>query len=213
MCQRRKSIRTFAELKQCVDEIGGAYILGTFTVRNCSGAQLDRTISKMFVAFSQLWREKLSKHFNGCFRALEITYNHSRDDYHPPFHCIFAVNKSYFTSRKYLSQPELLRLWRNKFGGDNGGVDLRKIDDVENGVAEVAKYAVKPFDVSDEHLTTRLLDDLFRTLKNRRLTQTYGNVKTALAKISDEYEKSEKCSAADCVQWFIFNKNTGVYEN
>ena len=213
MCQRRKSIKTYAELKQCVDEIGGSFILGTFTVKNCTAAELDKTITKMFLAFSELWREKFKKHFNGCFRALEVTYNENRDDFHPHFHCIFSVNKSYFTSRKYLSQAEILKLWREKFGGKNGGVDLRKIQDIENGVAEVAKYCVKPFDISDENLTARLLDNLFKTLKNRRLIQTYGNIKAALTKIFEEYESAEKRSAADCEKWYIYNKNLGVYEN
>lgn len=211
MCQRRKSIKTYAELKQCVDLIGGSYILATFTVRNVDGGRLNKTIDKLFYNFSALWRTKLSKHFNGCYRALEVTYNAERDDYHPHLHCIISVNDSYFTSRKYLPQAAVLQMWRDKFGGDNGGVDLRKIKDVQSGVAEVAKYAVKPFDIDDDVLTARLLDDLFVTLKNRRLTQTYGNIKTALSKISVDYDNSDKLKASECAEWYIFDDERGSY--
>ena len=34
-------------------------------------------------------------------RKLEITYNKERDDYHPHFHVLITVNKSYFTDKDY----------------------------------------------------------------------------------------------------------------
>ncbi|RMH95205.1 replication protein, partial [Stutzerimonas nitrititolerans] len=53
----------------------------------------------------------------GYVRKLEITYNKERDDYHPHFHVLIAVNKSYFTDKRYyISQKEWLELWRDVTG-------------------------------------------------------------------------------------------------
>lgn len=63
------------------------------------------------------------KHFKsiakGYVRKLEITYNKKRDDYNPHFHVLIAVNKSYFTDKRYyISQKEWLNLWRDVTGID-----------------------------------------------------------------------------------------------
>ncbi|MDE9983016.1 protein rep, partial [Staphylococcus pseudintermedius] len=50
----------------------------------------------------------------GYVRKLEITYNKKRDDYNPHFHVLIAVNKSYFTDKRYyINQKKWLELWRS----------------------------------------------------------------------------------------------------
>lgn len=211
LCQRRKSIKTWSELKQTVDVIGGQWLLATFTVRNVGPEKLENAIQKLYLKFSEIWREELKNRFCGAFRTLEITYNQQRDDYHPHLHVIISVDDFYFKSARYITQSELLTLWRLKFGNSDGGVDIRKIDNVESGVAEVAKYAVKPFNYCDEKLTLKMLDELFSRLKNRRLTQSYGNVKTVLSDIKKEYHAQEKQDAHDCKTWYSWDKEKGNY--
>ncbi|HCU9127027.1 TPA: protein rep, partial [Staphylococcus aureus] len=65
----------------------------------------------------------------GYVRKLEITYNEKRDDYHPHFHVLIVVNKSYFTDVKaYLNQKEWLRLWREATGiSEITQVDVRRV--------------------------------------------------------------------------------------
>src|SRR5699024_6080063 len=44
---------------------------------------------------------------------LEVTYNKDRDDYHPHFHVVLAVNKSYFTDKNYyINRNRWLELWQ-----------------------------------------------------------------------------------------------------
>lgn len=203
MCQRRKSIKTYGLLQKVVKKLGGRYLLITLTVRNVPAEALRKTICRMFTKFSQLWREELKARFDGCFRALEVTYNPDRDDFHPHFHCIVSVSDGYFSGGAYIKQEDLLEMWRGVYsGGLDGGADIRVIKDIESGVAEVAKYAVKPFDLSNKELGVHLLDSLFITLRGRRLTQSYGNIREALREVNNEYKAEEKKNPRDCDDWF-----------
>ena len=86
--------------------------------------------------------KKFTKAVRGWYRGLEVTHNlqkykfkyikkngkkqrvtivddngrpipnPSYDTYHPHFHCIFAVNPSYFNSRDYIKRDEWLALWQ-----------------------------------------------------------------------------------------------------
>lgn len=205
-CQRRLSLKTYALLQKVVKTTSGRWLMMTLTVRNVKAFQLDKTISRMFLKFSTMWREELKTRFDGCFRALEVTYNAERNDYHPHFHCLINVSDDYFTSEKYLKQSSLVDIWRSYWcRGSDGGADLRVIDDEEKGVAEVAKYAVKPFDFNDEETAVKILDELFTTLRSRRLTQTYGTVKTALSAVKMEYQELEKKNPLDADKWYFWN--------
>lgn len=205
-CQRRLSLKTYALLQKVVKTTSGRWLMMTLTVRNVKAFQLDKTISRMFLKFSTMWREELKTRFDGCFRALEVTYNSERDDYHPHFHCLINVADDYFTSEKYLKQSSLVDMWQGYWcRGSDGGADLRVIDDKEKGVAEVAKYAVKPFDFNDEETAVKILDELFTTLRSRRLTQTYGTVKTALSAVKMEYKELEKKDPLDADKWYFWN--------
>ena len=62
-------------------------------------------------------RKKVNSIAKGYVRKLEVTYNAERDDYHPHFHVLIAVNRSYFKDTKtYISQKEWLNLWRDVTG-------------------------------------------------------------------------------------------------
>lgn len=109
---------------------------------------------------------KYIKH-NGKKKKIPIIVNGHRipnpyyDTYHPHFHVILAVNKSYFTSRDYIEQDEWLKMWQKAYGDPNiTQVYIEKCkpkkSDIKAGeqyvrtlssaVAEVAKYAVKSSD-------------------------------------------------------------------
>lgn len=99
--------------------------------------------------------------------------NSSYDTYHPHFHCILAVDESYFDKRypDYIKQSEWLDMWRNAYGDQTiTQVDVRtckpknskdvadathaieildntanayKTKSISSAVAEAAKYTVK----------------------------------------------------------------------
>lgn len=120
--------------------------------------------------------------------------NPSYDTYHPHFHCILAVNKSYFKSRDYISQEEWLEMWRKATKDSRiTEVDIRKVkpkktnnsgasvgDMIISAVCEVAKYTVKFGDYVlpwDWGMSCKSVEVLDKALANRRLVAFGGVMK------------------------------------
>lgn len=157
----------------------------TLTVPNCKGEDLTVTIDKLNKSFKRLMETKRFKNIClGYIRKLEITYNKEADTYHPHFHIIMAVNKSYFTSRDYLKILDLLELWR-KATKDNSitQVDLKKVrmGSIKE-VMEIATYTTKMKDLySDEEVFIVL----YGALKGRQII-TYNGIFKDLCKLQEE---------------------------
>ncbi len=83
-----------------------AFIFLTLTTPNVVAERLGDEIKRYNKSFDKLFKRKVVKRVvKGYVRKLEITYNEKRDDYHPHFHVLIVVNKSYFTDVKaYLNQ-------------------------------------------------------------------------------------------------------------
>lgn len=189
MCAWRRSLKIFAQVSKVMDKCNSDYdyrfIFLTLTCRNCSPDDLNSQIDELFAAFRKMTGRKVFKTaVKGFFRCLEITHNWDDNTFHPHFHIILAVNKSYFDDSKiYISQKKWSELW-----GDCLGVDYTPIVDVRTfnrstgkEVAEVAKYAVKPSDVlspySDDKMTDFVVETLDRALNGRRLVAFGGILK------------------------------------
>lgn len=94
---------------------------------------------------------------------------------------MLAVNKSYFTSRDYLSHDKWRDYWKKAARLNyDPQVDVRRVkaDKVDGVCAEVAKYAVKVSDVvcfDDWDLTVDTVATLDRALDKRRFI-SFGGV-------------------------------------
>lgn len=173
MCSWRRSYKIFGQISQIMDLIAGEYefLFLTLTVVNCKGSDLSATISKMQKAWTSYFvrpnmtNRRAKDVIKGYFKVLEITHNMNKrsksyDTYHPHFHVILAVNKSYFTSRDYIKQDEWLKMWQKAYNDPNiTQVYIEKcksksniqsgekyVKSLSSAVAEVAKYAVKSSD-------------------------------------------------------------------
>lgn len=186
MCAWRRSKKIFSQVMKIMDVIKCDYefIFLTLTVPNVSADMLNSKLNEMQVAFRKLIRRKAVKSVCiGYFKALEITYNRERDDYHPHYHVILAVPKNYFKSNFYITQLQWLNMWQKSMKDDNIKiVDVRKLrakDDrgIGSAVAEVAKYSVKPTDyifTDNNMLTDKLVYTFDSVLFNRRLCSFGG---------------------------------------
>lgn len=193
MCSWRRSYKIYAQVSRIMDVIAGdyAFLFLTLTVPNCSADELSDVISQMQEAFHRFMKYKRIKTaVKGFFRALEITRHNKRDKlhgtFHPHFHCIIAVNKSYFKKQDYIQRDEWLELWQ-KATKDNRitQVDIRRCTskhEIQEGqqaakalgaaVAEVAKYSVKSSDYlfgDDTDTTDEVVAYLGAALHHRRL--------------------------------------------
>lgn len=169
-CSWLKAKRTAFELLELIKVVEYteklAFIFITLTVPNVPKESLREEIENFNISFNRLWKTKEFKAFNkGFIRKLEITYNEERNDYHPHFHLVVAVNKSYFKSRDYMSKRRLLELWQRATRNPAiTQVDIKpcRMDTVKQ-IMELATYSAKQGDLySSKEVFDGFYEGLFR---------------------------------------------------
>lgn len=159
------------------------YIFITLTAPNVSAEKLSEEITEFNKAFKRLFQmEDFKKISKGFIRKLEVTYNDEKNTYHPHFHCIVAVNKSYFTSRDYISERKLLEMWKKAKRDDSiTQVDMRKCKmDTVYETLELATYSTKQ---SQLYRSKEIFDVFYKNLKGRQLITFSGVFKDYKKKI------------------------------
>lgn len=184
ICAWRRSLKTFGQVYKIVSvaQENYSFIFLTLTVKNCQPGELSDTLDMLSKSWDRFIKYKDVKNaVKGYYRATEVTHNVTENTFHPHFHCLLAVNKSYFSGRTYLKQSVWRDLWKKAVRLDyDPQVDVRRVkaQHVEGVCAEVAKYAVKVNDVicfDDWDLTVdtvRILDKAF----NKRRFIAFGGV-------------------------------------
>jgi plasmid rolling circle replication initiator protein Rep len=201
MCQWRKSLRVFFDTSKIVDKLEERHknlkpIFLTLTVKNCSVESLPLTLDNMFESWDNFMnsrtlrpkiKDKQEYLIKGWFRALEIIYNSETNEFHPHFHAIMYVDKSYFTGKDYLKTADWVQLWRKSAKLDYDPIcDVRKADKrgKRKEVAEVAKYTFKDVDILKETLSDEtkadVIENLSGALHQRRL-YAYGGLMKSIA--------------------------------
>ena len=134
------------------------FIFLTLTVKNVVGEELSAELSRLTKSFDRLFkRAKVKKAVIGYLRAIEVTYNAERDDYHPHIHVLLMVKASYFGGDYYISQDEWTAMWQQSAKLDYKPiVDVRKVKpnqrkaknemDLRGAIVETAKYPTKPIE-------------------------------------------------------------------
>lgn len=176
-CAMRRSEKLFGQISRVMNYMdnsaecsGYRYIFLTLTVRNVPGDDLSDALDKLFYGFHlMVHNAKFKRLSKGWFRALEVTHNWEREDYHPHLHMIIAVDEKYITEKEnYLDHDGWKNLWRSCMDlGYDPWIHVRAVradkeksgkDTIKLGkaVAELAKYTVKDDDymvmwVNDEN--------------------------------------------------------------
>lgn len=188
VCQWRRSLKVFAQTQQVIrafdKEAPHSYAMLTLTVPNCTGENLRSTIDEMMQAWDRMSRRApWKKVVLGWYRGLEITHNvdirsSNYDTYHPHFHVLLALRRSYWTSRYYLRQDEWTQLWKDALRAEYVPVvHIQKCRiSTSAAIAEVTKYTTKSDDYiipDDWDLTVETVRLLDKVLEGRKLT-AYG---------------------------------------
>ena len=177
ICAWRRSLKTYGQVYKIVSvaQQNYSFIFMTLTIKNCDPFMLSDTLDNLSKSWDRFIKYKDVKNvIKGYYRACEVTHNVVEDTFHPHFHCLLAVNKSYFSSRDYLSQPKWRDYWKKAARLEyDPQVDVRRVkaDKVDAVCAEVAKYAVKVSDVicfDDWDLTVKTVEILDKALNKRR---------------------------------------------
>lgn len=201
-CSWLKAKRTAFELLELIKVVEYteklAFIFITLTVPNVSREKLREEIECFNKSFKRLFETKEFKAFNkGFIRKLEITYNEERSDYHPHFHLVVAVNKSYFTSRDYMSKRRLLELWQRATRNPNiTQVDIKpcRMDTIKQ-VMELATYSAKQGDL---YSSKEVFDGFYEGLFRKKLLVYNG--------IFKEYKKKIDIGEVDPTQVIELNQ-------
>lgn len=172
------------------------FIFLTLTAPNVSAEELNEEIKHYNHSFKKMMERKEVKSIvKGYARKLEITYNEERNDYHPHFHVLIAVNKSYFTDTKqYISRDRWLELWQQVTKNPLiTQVDVRKVrNGRDDKVYEIAKYSAKD---SDYLQNQNVFEVFYNALKGKRLIVFSGLFKEAMTKFKngelDDYKEKD----------------------
>ena len=187
ICQWRASVKTFGKVAQLQDAIETEfpqyqYIFVTLTLRNVK--RLSEGVQAVLKGFNNLSHDRLFRKVQkGFVRSVEVTYNAECETWHPHIHTVIAVSPDYFEGG-YLTNAAWQKLWKRAARVEyEPVVDVRAVhDDKYKAVAEIVKYAVKPFDLKtapgELH---KLYAELIASLFNRRL-RSFGGIYKKLAR-------------------------------
>ena len=201
-CSWLKAKRTAFELLELIKVVEYteklAFIFITLTVPNVTRESLREEIENFNKSFKRLFQTEEFKAFNkGFIRKLEVTYNKKRNDYHPHFHLVVAVNKSYFKSRDYMSKRRLLELWQRATRNPNiTQVDIKpcRMDTIKQ-VMELATYSAKQGEL---YSSKEVFDGFYEGLFRKKLLVYNG--------IFKEYKKKIEVGEVDPAQVIELNQ-------
>jgi len=218
ICAYKKARKNALQLSVMIDYIKNEYnkdfLFLTLTAPNVGALDLDSEIKKYNQSFKKLMeRKEVKKVVKGYVRKLEVTYNKKRDDYHPHFHVILAVNKNYFKkSSEYIKQERWLELWRQSTKNPLiTQVDIRKIKfkDNKKEVSEIAKYSAKDSDYLQDK---KVFDVFYKSLSGKRLIVYSGLFKEASKKYKNkELEDYKEKDMTVYIYQILYNWNQNKY--
>lgn len=229
MCQWRRSLKMFSQVKKITDKIlendkSTRFIFGTFTIKNTDAENLEVCINTLNKKFKYLVDQKktfapakkLKQNLLGYLKAVEVTYNSKDKTYHPHLHVIFAVKSTFFkNSSNYMSKKEWISLWQQALGVDyKPQTDIRAIKSgTAKAVAEVAKYPVKtaPILKLDDDEAVEVLKTLTLSLNKKRFVSYGGIFKTIKQELKlTDVETDKDLINVDMEQQERFNAVTAV---
>lgn len=165
------------------------FLFLTLTSPNVIGSELENEIKDYSESFKRLRETKEFKKINqGYIRKLEITHNSETNTYHPHYHVLLCVNKSYFKSRNYIKREKWLEMWKlAKRDNSITQVDIKKIDITrtdDKSILEIAKYSAKD---TDYLKSQKIFDIFYESLKGKQVI-TYNKI---FKDISKKYDTGE----------------------
>ncbi|WP_430515535.1 protein rep [Clostridium botulinum] len=196
------------------------FIFLTLTTPNVKGDELDSSIKEYNKSFKKLMERKEVKSIvKGYIRKLEVTYNldktsKSYDTYHPHFHVVLAVNKSYFTDKNYyINHDRWLNLWREAtkdFSITQVDVRKAKINDYHE-VYELAKYSAKD---TDYLINREVFTIFYKALKGKQVLVFSGLFKDTHKMYQDgELDIYKKQDNIEYVYMLNYNWLKNNYDN
>lgn len=201
-----------------------SFLFLTLTAPNCKGSELSDLLTTMNDAYNRLTKLKFfQKISHGYAKKIEVTYNHDKDSksfdtYHPHFHILIAVDKSYFTNPKlYIKHEEWLKAWQQVMKDPTiTQVNIKKAGKNQSmikAIKEMTKYMAKD---SDYLYNEEVFNNFYNSLKGRRLMTYSGLFKEGTTLYEngalDDYKESSTIRVDDYFRSAWLN-DSNKYDN
>lgn len=135
----------------------------TFTLKHTEDT-LKKQIERLYKCFKDLRRSKwFSEKAHSGIWFFQVKKSDNDNKWHPHLHCII--------DGKYIPLRKLREKW-HQITTDSNVVDVRMIKDPKKAANYVARYAVKPTDITYLSFDEQL--DIHNAIANRRLCGTWG---------------------------------------
>lgn len=174
ICAWRRQAKFSAQMRPVLDILhdnGFEFVFITLTQENVPYDEVSAEVDRMMKAYDKLLHKaKIKRAWLGRIRAVEMTYNTERNDYHLHIHMLAAVRHEYFTNPDlYISHGELCFLWRWAMGLTyDPSCRIEVVENKEGAACETIKYSLKPSEAEEA------LSAFFYLLKGRRLVSFSG---------------------------------------
>lgn len=211
ICSKNKSLKDARDVKiitEYLRDLGFEFLFATFTAPNCSQEELKEEITAYNKALERMFKRQKYNFIKGYIRKLETTYNDDKQSksygtFHPHFHVLIAIDKSYF-GRKYVSKQEWLIDWQKAMRDSSiTQVDIKKVslgrkNNIDKSILELTKYITKDFSFYSE---IDVFESFYKGTKGKRMFAFSGIFKDAKKKLKNK-ELEKYAGEKKEVEWY-----------
>lgn len=212
ICSRNKSLKDARDVKiltEYLRDSGFEFLFATFTAPNCSQEELKAEITTYNKSLERMFKRQKYNFIKGYIRKLEITFNDDMNSksyrtFHPHFHVLIAIDKSYF-GRKYVSKQEWLMDWKKAMRDSSiTQVDIKKVsldsrkNNIDKSILELTKYITKDFDFYSE---IDVFENFYKGTKGKQMFAFSGIFRAARKKLKNK-ELEKYAGEQKEIEWF-----------
>lgn len=220
ICSKNKSLKDAREVKIITEYLRDSnfeFLFATLTAPNCQQSELKEEITKYNKALVKMLKDEKYNFIHGYIRKLEITYNNdssskSYGTFHPHFHLLIAIDKSYF-GRKYLSKQVWLADWRKAMADSSiTQIDIKKVslgrkNNIDKSILELTKYITKDFEFYSD---VDVFENFYKGSKGKQMFAFSGIFRDAKRKLKNK-ELEKYADSKKEIQWYYLF--TQIYKN
>lgn len=216
ICSKNKSLKDARDVKiitEYLRDLGFEFLFATFTAPNCSQEELKAEITNYNKSLERMFKRQKYNFIQGYVRKLEITYNDDKNSksygtFHPHFHVLIAIDKSYF-GRKYVSKQEWLIDWQKAMrDGSITQVDIKKVslgrkNNIDKSILELTKYITKDFSFYSE---IDVFENFYKGTKGKRMFAFSGIFKDAKKKLKNKELEKYSDEKKEIEWYYLFSQ-------
>lgn len=211
ICSKNKSLKDAKDVKiitEYLRDLGFEFLFATLTAPNCSQEDLKEEITKYNKALAKMFKDEKYNFIQGYIRKLEITYNNdlsskSFGTFHPHFHLLVCVRKSYF-KKAYVSKQVWLADWRKAMNDSSiTQIDIKKVslgrkNNIDKSILELTKYITKDFDFYSD---IDVFENFYKGSKGKQMFAYSGIFREARKKLKNK-ELEKYADSKKEIEWF-----------